>query len=486
MLRRFSCSAALLVSAWALAAPGEAVPDPNRGIYAIWTRTGAADSLTFLKGGQVRLQWAQVEPTQGHYDFSSMHLQLEKIAKLGRVTTVQVNANQLPGWLFTKVPYSKARMGDMQDRRGTIQYWHPVYLKAYTDMIAAFAREVKSSRYRSLVVGVRLSYNAIGTEWMLIPPEARDPKLWIAPPGVEPGPAWTEELSAAYRRKVIETYVANFNPDIRVFMRAGFPKYNEPDQESLRFADRGEGKLGFFNTASSWEPNVSYMAKRYKTVYRPYCRSGKMICYAESVDFFQLYPKGTMDAHAQWNYWRILSDLDLGFSMIGVYETDLQYSANPEFRAAYDFGARYAGYHASPSVAPGAWVALREGIRLFPGDYTFLMRRLPGAPMKPEQNIGPADQRFGAWAMTLAKGLEVKFELDPAFARSLQKAAVRVTYLDRGAGAFTLRTAGQEFQEKLTDTGRWKTAQFDASHSPSGIAITADTDLTLHMVEVAR
>lgn len=479
MLRRFFSSAVLFFSAWVLAAPNEAVPDPNRGLYAIWTRTGAADSLNFLKGGQVRVQWAQVEPGPGHYDFSSMHLQLEKIAKLGRVTTVQVNANQLPAWLFTKTPYSKGQIGQEQDRHGTIQYWHPVYEKAYTDMLAVFAREVKSSRYRSLVAGVRLSYNAIGTEWMFVPPEARDPHLWITPPGVEPSPAWTEEISAAYRRKVIEAYVGNFGPDIRVFLRAGFPKYDEPDQESLKFAGRGEGKLGFFNTASNSEPKLPYLAKRYRTVYRPYCRSGKMVCYAESIQF----PGGN---HEQWNYWRILSDLDLGFSMIGIYETDLAHSANPEFREAYDFGARYAGYHASPSASPGAWVALREGGSLFPGDYTFLMRRLPGADMKPERNIGPADQRFGAWAMTLAKGAEVKFEIDPAFARSLKKATVRVTYLDGGTGSFTLRTAGQEFQGKLAGTGRWIAAQFDASQPPAELAITADTDLTLHMVEVAR
>ena len=122
MLQKFFCSAVLLLSAWASAAPSEVVPDPNRGLYAIWTRTGAADSLTFLKGGQVRLQWAQVEPSPGHYDFSSMHFQLEKIAKLGRVTTVQVNANNLPDWLFTKVPYIKARLGDLQDPHGAIKY----------------------------------------------------------------------------------------------------------------------------------------------------------------------------------------------------------------------------------------------------------------------------------------------------------------------------------------------------------------------------
>lgn len=63
----------------------------------------------------------------------------------------------------------------------------------------------------------------------------------------------------------------------------------------------------------------------------------------------------------QYNYWRLLSDLNLGFSMIGVYGGDLANADKPECRAAFDFAARYAGYHASPSVSLGAWVALREG-----------------------------------------------------------------------------------------------------------------------------
>jgi hypothetical protein len=172
--------------------------------------------------------------------------------------------------------------------------------------------------------------------------------------------------------------------------------------------------------------------------------------------------------------------------MIGVYGGDLANADKPEYRAAFEFAARYAGYHASPSVAPGAWVALREGGRQIKGDYTFLMRRLPGALVKAEQKIGPEDQRFGAWALTLPKGAEVRFALDPDFAHSLKKASVRVIYLDRGAGSFTLHAVGREFPAKLSSSGRWKTAEFEANQPADEFAITVDTDVTLHMVEVAR
>jgi hypothetical protein len=41
-------------------------------------------------------------------------------------------------------------------------------------------------------------------------------------------------------------------------------------------------------------------------------------------------------------------------------------------------------------------------------------------------------------------------------------------------------------ETKLTGSARWKTAEFDVPQPPAELAITSDTDLTLHMVEVAR
>jgi hypothetical protein len=480
-------SSFLLLSKTA-SAPPEPVPDPHRGMYAIWSDSLDTTHMPFLVGGQVVLQWGEVQPAEGRYDFSTLRAQLEKLDRLGRVTSVQLNGNALPAFMYAKVPHHPEALNvQVRSRKGTLQYWHPYYIKAYTDLIAAFARELKSSPYRSRVIGVRFNYNAIGTEGMIVMPNKRDPAQWIAPPGVTPAPAWTEEIATAYRHTVQQAYVKDFLPEIRVFMRPGVGGYPGPDQDAIRLAEK-EG-LGLFTTASEIEPRVPSMYERYN-VFLGFCRPGKGVCYAESMAPANGHHPGK--DHARWcafeqyNYWRLLSDLNLGFSMIGITGEDLEQTGDPEFRAAFDFAARYAGYHASPSVSPGAWVALREGSLLLKGDYSFLMRRLDGVAMKPEQKIGPDDQRFGAWALTLPKGGEVKFALDPAFAGSLKKATVRVTYLDRGTGAFTLRTAGQEFQAKLTATGRWKTAQFDASHSPADIAITADTLLTLHMVEVAR
>jgi hypothetical protein len=236
-----------------------------------------------------------------------------------------------------------------------------------------------------------------------------------------------------------------------------------------------------------------------RPVFLEYCRSGKTVCYAESMADATGKHGPARDRRwcsaEQYNYWRLLSDLNLGVSMIGVYGADLANAGNPEYRAAFEFAARYAGFHASPSVSPGAWVALREGNLQLKGDYTFLMRRLPGAEMKPEQKIGPDGQRFGAWARTLPKGAQVKFALDGAFARSLagRKAILRVIYFDQGNGTFRARASGRTFEVKLGNSGRWQTAEFEidsAAFTADGdgahVVIDGGTDLTLHMIEVAR
>src|SRR5262249_17589220 len=194
-------------------AAGEAVPDPNRVLYAIWSRPEISDLLDFIKGDQVRLFWGDVEPAEGRYDFSSFRQQMDRVAKLNRATTVQLNANRHPAFLNGIAPKFRGtvRRGETD---GMWQYWHPRYVKAYTDLIAAFAREVKPSPYRSRVIGVRLNYNAIGTEFLIVRPEERASSNWAAPEGVTLAPEWTEEIATEYRRTIVQTFLRNFSPEV--------------------------------------------------------------------------------------------------------------------------------------------------------------------------------------------------------------------------------------------------------------------------------
>jgi hypothetical protein len=483
---------------------GESIPDPASGLYAIWSRPEISDALPFLKGDQVRLQWSEVQPEADRYDFSALNRQLERVAALGRLTTVQLNANRHPAFLARVVPHYTGTLKRAETDR-MFQYWHPTYIKAYTDLIAALARAVKSSPHRSRVIGVRLNYNAIGTEFLIVRPEERDPAQWSAPPGVTLAPPWTEDLAGAYRRLVVDSFLRGFNPEIRVLLRTGNPQYPAPDPEAVRLLETGTGtgNLGLFTTASEIEPRMPTMFQGDRPIFLDYCRTGRALGYAESMADANGKHGPAQDPRwcgpEQYNYWRLLSDLNLGFSLIGVYGTDLARADQPEFRAAFAFATRYAGTHASPSRAPGAWVALREGGLRLKGDYTFLMRRLSGTELKAEQNIGPADQRFGAWACTLPAGKTVSFAPDADFVHSLEgrRALLRVVYLDRGADrfTFTVRASGRTFEQAVGDSGRWQTAEFaidrgngEGEGEDMDTSITLETrgDLTLHMIEMAR
>jgi len=64
-----------------------------------------------------------------------------------------------------------------------------------------------------------------------------------------------------------------------------------------------------------------------------------------------------------------------------------------------------------------------------------------------------------------------------------------VTYLDAGRGAFATTLGGETFTTALRDTGRWQIALFKAhaaATSEADVFLAADTDVVLHLIEVAR
>jgi len=125
-------------------------PHPLRGVYAIWyTNMEEVLDLPFLKGGQVMEQWATIEPEEGKYDFSAVDKKLDELATRGFSTTIQINGNNKPEWLFKKVPYYPVKFhAQVSDKHGTIMYWHPEFVKSYFNFVDAFAEYVKKSPHR--------------------------------------------------------------------------------------------------------------------------------------------------------------------------------------------------------------------------------------------------------------------------------------------------------------------------------------------------
>lgn len=500
----------------------------DSGIFVIWygKRTHLLE-MPYITGGQAVAQWRDVEPEQGIYDFSKLDKPLGLLHERKLKATIQINGNLKPEWLFETVPCHPEKLSvQVRDEKGTLMFWHPVHEKAYRDLLAAFGNYLKGSPFRNSVIGVRMNFNAIGTEHHYIrDPADRKAAQWVVPTGVDPGRDWSTRISEDYQDMVFETYLKEIAPHTRVFVRNGlkdrpFQRY-KPDFQT--------GKLSWFHTSSEPEPR-GHSEWRFKRFY-DFCRQGHTTAYAEPwASAWGDHGAKTDDRECsppQWNYWRLLLDLNNGVSFVAVYANDLEVAITgkysywkkehshdddkagtdykSEFDRAFRFAAKYAGYHSSPGDSPGAWCAFRGNqivreangqpekrrkLEFYTGDYNFLMKRLHDNS-RPLGTTGPEDQRFGGWARELPPNETMTLTLDSQFAGSLKgkECRVRTVYLDsQKQNSFTVRCSGQTQKIILSESGRWKIAALAIrDFTPDKIEIVAgNRPLILHMVEIQR
>ncbi|TWT78779.1 Beta-galactosidase [Planctomycetes bacterium CA13] len=509
--------------------------DSKSGLYAIWYSASSEKYLSqpYIKGGQIVLQWADIETSKGKYDFSQVEEKLAELHQQGLFATIQINGNQKPAWLFDQVPYLEERLSvQVRDSKGTLMFWHPTHRIAYQRMLRAFADHLRNSQHGNTLLGLRMNLNAIGTEHHYIEPKHRALDQWIVPDGVNRMElaAWSRELTDHYIEAVMDTYIDAFQGAIRVFVRNGIS-----DELEEKYRDAFEnGTLSWFHTSSEAEPRSSGTERRYQRFVED-CRSGKTTAYAEPWASTWGHHGGKRDdrwcSPPQWGYWRLLLDLHCGVSYIALYATDMRvaidgsYSSGGihyhepggayqrEFEAAFRFADKYVGYHACPDKSPGAWVAFRQNntiraangiseakrhLSVFNDDYDFLMRRLPGDSSHGENvvNVGPDDQRFGAWARVLPAGESVRLKVNQVFVDSLPDRGSRmnVTYLDQDVGRLHVSVGDQSMDVVCRGTNRWQTASLEvpsgklnADHDGSHLRLTAtESPIYLHMVEVER
>jgi len=99
--------------------------DAKSGLYAIWYSANSEKYLSqsYIKGGQIVLQWKDVEVSQGNYDFSQVDERLAELHKRGLFTTIQINGNHKPSWLFDQVPYIEKKLSvQVRDPKGSLMF----------------------------------------------------------------------------------------------------------------------------------------------------------------------------------------------------------------------------------------------------------------------------------------------------------------------------------------------------------------------------
>jgi hypothetical protein len=266
----------------------------------------------------------------GNYDFAPLEAALRALGD--KPATLQVNGNRKPAWLFDVVPYCQDKLGEqVADKQGTLMYWHPRHQQAYLNFLRAYGEFVKAAPWREQVLGIRLNFNALGTEHWRIAAEHRDLGKWITPPGATTGTAWTMELGTAYRREVLRAFVDAFAPTVRVFVRNNIEReLREPFEARFR-----SGELAWFHTSTEIEPRAAWGEWQYQT-FLDYCRNGTTVGYAEQWASAWGHHGGVTDPRwcspPQWNYWRLLADLHCGVSFIGVYGSDLAVAQHGTYR----------------------------------------------------------------------------------------------------------------------------------------------------------
>src|ERR1700704_1316013 len=182
--QRVSVLVAALFGWLVCTATASANPLPVAGIYQVWANDSAA-TAPYVRGGQITLDWATIEPQRTTFNWSSLDSELKYYASIGKVATVQVNSTTKPAWLWNVV----ARCGMVQ-KQAVPQYWDPVYMTVQTELVSALATHLKASPYASTVALVRSAPNAIGTELTDLPSGY---KCTATPSGHKLTTAWSKD-----------------------------------------------------------------------------------------------------------------------------------------------------------------------------------------------------------------------------------------------------------------------------------------------------
>jgi hypothetical protein len=483
--RSFIAAIALLATTTGAAAASTATP----GIYEVWGSTSDVAHRSYVQGGQVVVQWKDVEPHRGTFNWSSLYSQLDAYHAMGKDATVQINSTTAkPAWVWNLV----ARCGTVHGQ-AVPQYWDPLYLTLQQELVDGLATAIRSYAHPETVALVRANPNAIGTELTMLPPSWR---CSATPSGHIASGGWSKTVAHTYFRNVMDAYRTALLPDIHVALRT---EVFVTDGAPLSWL--GAGGAWIMGTGSDIDYNPTRDA--FDVFARRYDSNGTTTGYWEPLPY---------EGHhnlVSWNYWRILLELYKGVSYIAVYGDQIRQGGNPQYRAAFDFANRFAGSAATPATAPGAFIALKQGRGRTAGNLSrFMVQFEPNTTSTPLDSnqgrnmIGPGTERFGRYARRLNGGTSrawTGFQLNPDFAAGVagQKVVISVRYLDAGHGSFRVAwgrsTAAQQIVTKR-GSGTWRQARFAVPAAAFGRQLAHSCDISLkalgsskdvfHMVEV--
>jgi hypothetical protein len=330
---------------------------------------------------------------------------------------------------------------------------------------------------------------------------------------------WSEEVDNEYRKRVLDQHLdSSLGSSGKLLLRNNI--ISDVDISYLAPSLR-KHKAGFFHTGAAMEENQVFNQTWRYSVYQDWTLPGTTFGFSEMAGFWQYtaqWPLNPKDSNVgvfskvQFAYWLMLSGLHNGVSGTGMHFDPMMYSPrHPEevdrvplndtrYINAYRFYDMYAGYHAHPSDAPGAWIAFRGKGDNFPGDYHFLMRSVstPSDFDLGETAVGDRSSPFGAWCKALSPNTSASFKTD--LAGDISRLQLRLVWFDEAGTSWTLKysntdgTLATAMHRGGSGSGKWlettallEDAQFESS-APKHLLLesTGTVAVRVHMIEVRR
>jgi hypothetical protein len=354
--REFMKLAGLGAAAWAVGSrsPADAAPPVNRDAFGVWAKTDRYEVTDFpYRGAEVGMSWSEVEPSDGGFDWSAFDAGLEKTARLGLYSFIDIGVGfEGPTWLYDKgIPKITT---DHRTRTGPYPYYLDArYVSYYHRLIENFGRHARA-----------------------LPPRLADRILFVQ---VKTGATGDE---TPYKGTPTPAQYAISGDQWGEFRLAAFRKFNAAFQE-------GPGRVIplLFNGLFGDKPRLDWVKANVKGGWG-HKEGGYGQCYqlndeAERAEDFirhlidpdendyEFFTRCEMDQG--WKegifapnirmgfYWTGLSALHGGLGVWNLSKTAWTWCSENKYWEFAHFFNKYAGQTRSPSAA-GAFCALRDGL----------------------------------------------------------------------------------------------------------------------------
>lgn len=344
-----ACTSIFLVQALS---PGSVPPERfNRTQYSgVWIQHGHLDDVVekgFIVGGDIALQWGEMEIEDGKWDWTIADQQIEKAVSQGYfVETALWTGDKAPSWLWKSAGVTKVKvLGEPGKPKaaGIFPYYlDPKYKTYFLRAIDTFAEHLASypSHIRKRIVASQAMFGSSGDDcpWHGTP---ADSKFTI------PVDVW-DNFTMGISPAICKSYTKR---GIRVLWNSNIDRL----QQWINLCPGSFIKAGMVSHGFQ----LNYEADNYEGKGK-ICHAPGQHCRGESWPFMV---SGYFDEAPIWaTYWHLLWQLTFGVDMPGLSQPSLLNATYEPFYRLFNKYAASVRPPVTPETHAGAIIALRDGL----------------------------------------------------------------------------------------------------------------------------